>query len=49
MHHRQNGDKKRALLGQRPVAVWMTGLPAAAHAACTPLGAPAPPVLSYGA
>jgi adenylylsulfate kinase len=29
MHYRQSGDKKRALLGQRPVAVWMTGLPAA--------------------
>jgi adenylylsulfate kinase len=29
IHQRQSGEKKQALLQQRPVAVWMTGLPAA--------------------
>ncbi|MGV3505441.1 MAG: adenylyl-sulfate kinase [Adhaeribacter sp.] len=29
IHHRQIGQKKQALLHQRPVVVWMTGLPAA--------------------
>jgi hypothetical protein len=29
IHHQQMGEKKRALLHQRPVVIWMTGLPAA--------------------
>jgi adenylylsulfate kinase len=29
LHHRQMGEKKQALLRQRPVVIWMTGLPAA--------------------
>jgi adenylylsulfate kinase len=29
IHHQQIGEKKRALLHQRPAVIWMTGLPAA--------------------